>query len=463
MACARPMRSFRWLGLLCLLLAGILPLAHAQQQGSGRVAPIFTIDGAIGPATADHIVRGMAKAAEEGAPMVIIRMDTPGGLDTSMRAIIRGILASPVPVVTYVSPSGARAASAGAFILISSHVAAMAPGTNVGAATPVQMGAPSPFGAPDPKDDKADKQAAPKGGSASEAKALNDAIAYIRSLAEMRNRNADWAEAAVREAASLSAQMALKQKAIDVVARDDKDLLRQLDGRIVRVGTGQVRLDTDRLVLTVVEQGWRTRFLVAITNPNIALILMMIGLYGLLFEFMNPGALYPGVIGTICLLLGFYSLSVLPVNLAGVALMLLGVALMAAEAFAPSFGILGIGGAAALALGAAILFDSDLPAFRIALPVVAAVALASLGATLLTVGMAVRSRRSRVVSGREQMIGALASVTDWRGDQGHVHVHGERWRARSPVPLRQDQNVRVSGIDGLTLTVEPSASDQEGD
>jgi membrane-bound serine protease (ClpP class) len=463
MARARPMRSLLWFCLLCLLAAGALPLAHAQQQESRRAVPVLTIDGAIGPASADHVVRGMAKAAEEGAPMVVIRMDTPGGLDTSMRAIIRAILASPVPVVTYVSPSGARAASAGAFILISSHVAAMAPGTNVGAATPVQMGAPSPFGAPEPKDDKADKQATPKAGNASEAKALNDAIAYIRSLAEMRNRNADWAEAAVREAASLSAHAALKQKVIDVVARSDNDLLRQLDGRSVRVGAGQVRLDTDRLALVDVPQNWRTRLLVAITNPNIALILMMIGIYGLFFEFMNPGALYPGTIGAICLLLGFYSLSVLPVNLAGIALILLGIALIAAEAFAPSFGILGIGGVAALALGAAILFDSDLPAFRIALPVVAAVVLASLGATMLTVGMAVRSRRSKIVSGREQMIGALASVTDWQGAHGHVHVHGERWRARCRVVLRRDQNVRVVGIDGLTLTVEPSAPDLEGD
>lgn len=457
----------RCLFFLVLSFGILLSSAHAERQGAARQVPVISIDGAIGPATADYVVRGIAAAAEAGAPMVLIRMDTPGGLDTSMREIIRAIVNAPVPVVTYVSPGGARAASAGALILTASHVAAMAPGTNVGAATPVQLGAPA-APAPEPKggdDDKAgaDKSAGSKAGSASDAKALNDAIAYIRSLAEMRGRNADWAEAAVREAASLSAQAALAQNVIDIVARDSEDLLAQLNGRSVTVGSGEIRLDTNNVVLSEVEPNWRTRLLVAITNPNIALILMMIGAYGLLFEFMNPGALYPGTIGAIALLLGLYALSALPVNYAGMALILFGMALMAAEAFAPSFGILGIGGVVAFVLGATIMFDTDMPEFRIALPVLGAVAVASLGATLLTVRLALTSRRGRVVSGREEMIGASAQILDWATNSGHVRVHGERWSARGAGAFEIGQRVRVVALDGLTLAIEPIPEAEKGD
>lgn len=447
--------------VLCLLFGLLQPFAHAESLVAERQVPVLAIDGAIGPATADYVVRGIAASVEGGAPMVVIRMDTPGGLDTSMREIIRAIVNAPIPVVTYVSPSGARAASAGAFILTASHVAAMAPGTNVGAATPVQLGAPGPAATPEPKGEKAEKSegskpAGQKAGNASEAKALNDAIAYMRSLAEMRGRNADWAETAVRDAASLSAQSALQQNVIDIVARDSTDLLAQLNGRSVKVGAGEVRLDTRGMVLSEVTPNWRTRLLAAITNPNIALILMMIGAYGLLFEFMNPGALYPGTIGAICLLVGLYALSALPVNYAGIALILLGMALMAAEAFSPSFGILGIGGVIAFALGATIMFDTDIPEFRIALPVLGAVAVASLGATLLTMRLALTSRRSKVVSGREEMVGASGLILDWEGTSGHVHVHGERWRASSPGELHTGQHVRVIGLEGLTLAVEPT-------
>mgnify|MGYP003633321846 CR=1 FL=1 len=450
----------RCLFSLCLLLGLAQPFAWAERPAIEREVPVLTIDGAIGPATADYVSNGIASAVEKGAPMVVIRMDTPGGLDISMREIIRVIVNAPMPVVTYVSPSGARAASAGAFILTASHVAAMAPGTNVGAATPVQLGAPGPAAAPESKGEdenksEGSKPSGQKGGNASEAKALNDAIAYIRSLAEMRGRNADWAETAVRDAASLSAQSALQQNVIDIVARDDTALLTQLNGRSVKVGAGEVRLDTRGIVLSELTPNWRTRLLAAITNPNIALILMMLGAYGLLFEFMNPGALYPGTIGAICLLVGLYALSALPVNYAGIALILLGMALMAAEAFSPSFGILGIGGVIAFALGATIMFDSDIPEFRIALPVLGAVAVASLGATLLTAKLALESRRSKVVSGREEMVGASGHVLDWKGTSGHVHVHGERWRASGTGEFAAGQLVRVVGLEGLTLAIEP--------
>lgn len=424
---------------------------------------MLSIQGAIGPATSDYIVHGLERGAADGAPLVIIEMDTPGGLDTAMRDIIREILRSPIPVVTYVSPSGGRAASAGTYILYASHIAAMAPGTNLGAATPVQIGgggnplAP-PSGADEEGADKEGKAAAPQTEDASAAKARNDAIAYIRSLAELRGRNVDWAEAAVRTAASLSAAAAREQNVIDIVARDRAELLAQLDGRAVTVGGKEVRLATQDLTLTEAPPNWRTRFLSTITDPNVALILMMIGIYGLMFEFMNPGALFPGTIGAISLLIGFYALAVLPVNYVGVILILLGIGLMVAEGFSPSFGILGIGGVFAFALGAAILIDTDVPQFRIDWGPIAALALGSLAATLVIVRLALSSRRREVVSGREQLIGATGTVLDWADGSGHVLVHGERWQAAGAGEMIPARPVRVTGIDGLTLDVTPFAS-----
>lgn len=456
-------RAFAWVIcvalLLCLAIGVPSPPVPAAQEPGPRSIPVLQIEGAIGPATSDYVTHALADAAGSGAPMVLVRMDTPGGLDTSMREIIRAIVNAPVPIVTYVAPSGARAASAGAFILMASHVAAMAPGTNVGAATPVQIGATNPFSGGDEQDkDKADqsKPAEGKPASATDAKALNDAIAYIRSLAEMRGRNVDWAESAVRTAASLSAQAALEQNVIEIVARNTDELLDQLQGRTVSMAGGrEVTLAVRGAALVEVEPDWRIRLLAAITNPNVALILMMIGLYGLLFEFMNPGALYPGTIGAICLLVGLYALTALPVNYAGAALIVLGLGLMTAEAFVASFGILGIGGVIAFVLGAAILVDTDIPQFQIALPVLAAVAVASLAFTVLVVRMALGARRSQVVSGREQLIGTTAVILDWQSLAGHVRVHGERWSARGNASFSAGQQVRVVGIDGLTLLVEP--------
>ncbi len=484
---------------------GTLGLA-AGQGDAPQPAPamVLTVEGAVGPAMADFIIRNLDRADQRGAPLVVLKMDTPGGLDTSMRDIIRAILASPVPVATWVAPSGARAASAGTYILYASHVAAMAPATNLGAATPVAIGggggggddeggSGSPFGGSaeedrsegaqddaagsdspeatepgtDPAQDEARDAPAEEDtadpaardpprtpGSASEAKAINDAVAYIRGLAEMRGRNADWAERAVREAVSLTATDAAEENVIDFTAENLGQLFAQADGMTVKMADGEITLETDGIAHEEVEPDWRTQILSVITNPNVALILMLVGVYGIIFEFLNPGVLIPGTIGGISLILGLYSLALLPLNYAGAGLILLGLALIVAEAFAPSFGILGIGGTVALVLGAVILVDTDAPGVDISIPLVAGVAMAGVISTFIVAWLARRSFSARIVSGAEEMIGARGNITDWTGTRGHVFVHGERWQAEGPAGLAPEDEVRVTAMDGLLLSVE---------
>jgi membrane-bound serine protease (ClpP class) len=427
--------------------------AAAQTEDT---AVLFEIDGAIGPATGDYIMRGLEQAADDSARLVVIRINTPGGLDSTMRDIVQAILASPVAVVSYVSPPGARAASAGTYLLYASHIAAMAPGTNLGAATPVQIGGGGGLpGLPGGKKDDEANDDTVKTPDASQQKSINDATAYLRSLAQMRDRNPDWAEKAVREAASLAAEEALAAGVIDLIAEDLSDLLTQLDGRKLVVQGQELTLQTAEIRLLAVEPDWRTRLLSVIADPNIAYLLILIGIYGLIFEFYSPGFVVPGVVGAICLLLALFALQVLPVNYAGLALLVLGIIFMVSEAFVPSFGALGIGGLVAFVMGSILLIETDMPGYGISLPLIITFSVVSGVFFLGVIGMAIKARERPVVSGQEELVGARGTVQEDFETDGRVQIHGESWQAKSPTPLKRGQKVLVTRLDGLTLFVEP--------
>ena len=480
----KPVLAFRVLALACLVIGAALltlaPRPHAQdtaERFAVKRGLIIEIDGAIGPATTRLIQNGLERAEDRGATLAVLRIDTPGGLVTSTRDIIREIIASPVPVIGYTAPSGARAASAGTYIMYATHVAAMAPGTNIGAATPIQMGGVPGMPGSDQQDDKSDKpdsdnkgdagdqdeadkdddrseQASPSGpDDPAKLKAVNDAVAWIRSLAELRGRNAEWAEKAVREAASISARQAREQGVIEVVADNMSDLMAQVNGRTVTIDGAERRLDTEGIELETFEPSALTKLLGILANPNVAFIFMLIGIYGLIFEFANPGTIGPGVIGVICLVIGLYALNQLPLNYAGLALVLLGLVFMVAEAFTPSLGILGIGGLAAFIIGAFFLVDTDVPEYQLSSGVIVGTALASGLLLAVVLGYAWRSQTRRVTAGPNPHVGEKATVLEWGDGEGYVRAHGDRWHARGDIDAKPGDQVEVLRVEGLHLTV----------
>jgi len=432
------------------------PPADIASETAGQLAIVLDMVGPIGPATADFLTGSLEKAAARNAEVVIIRMDTPGGLDASTRDIVKAILNSPVPVATLVTPGGARAASAGTYILYASHIAAMSPATNVGAATPVSiMGGQQPGGQEQPGENEEDSEPATDNIDTMSRKAINDSVAYVRGLADKHGRNADWAELAVREAASITSEEALEIGVIDLIAKDVGDLLAQIHGRTVEVQGRDRVMNTSSLLIEQLEPDWKSELLGVITSPTIAYMLLLIGVYGLFFEGYNPGAIFPGVIGAICLLVALYAFQLLPVNYAGFGLLILGILLMIGEAIAPSFGVLGIGGIISVVIGSIILIDTDVPGFMISRPLIGAIALVSSLGLMAIIGIAMKARQRPVVSGREELLGAEGTaLLDFEHD-GNVFVHSERWSAVSGSPLREGQAIVVTGVDGLTLKVRP--------
>lgn len=472
------MRRMLRRGLLAVLVAvGAVGLAWSQSpegSGTGKLALMAAVEGPIGPGTLRHVEDAVETARERNAEVLVLRLDTPGGLASSMRQIISEILGSSVPVVGWVAPPGAHAASAGTYILYATHVAAMAPATNLGAATPVQIGGGGLPGSPSPdekqpKDGKGDNGDAAKedgggGKTAMEKKAVNDAVALIRSLAEKHGRNAEWAEEAVREGASLSAKAALEKGVIDLLADDVDDLLAKLNGRTVIAGSAERTLATEGLRVERLEPDFLTEALGVLSNPNVALILMMIGVYGLLFEFINPGSIGPGVVGAICLVLALFALNQLPIDYAGLALVVLGIGFMVAEALTPAFGVLAGGGLIAFVIGAAMLIDTEEPAYQVSWWVIGGTAVVSAAVLVGLLGYTWRVyRRPGRKRDASRMLDTQATVLDWSGEAGHVHAEGERWSARGPADLQEGESVRVRELHGLTLVVgRDGEADQTG-
>ena len=473
--------SPRHLPKLATKLALLLLLIGGVHRAAASDVWVVELDGAIGPASADYFMRALERADESEIDLLVLRLDTPGGLDKSMRDMIKAILASPVPVATYVAPNGSRAASAGTYIMYASHIAAMAPATNIGSSTPVNLGgeggSPFPFpGAPEESEEdegeereqggegeegEADETAdedVPQAGTAMERKVLNDAVSYIKGLAELRGRNVEWAEATVRDASNLTASEALEMNVIDIVADDLSALLADIHGRTVSAGGLDVVIDTSDADLEFIAPDWRYELLGIITDPNVAYILLMVGIYGIILEFYSPGIGIAAVTGIICLLLGAFALQMLPINYAGLALLIVGIGLLAAEAFSPSFGVFGVGGVIAFVIGSIILMDTDVPAYQISFPIIAAFASISVGVALFAVGAALQSRRVRAATGKESMIGGRAQVIDDFTGDGRVRAFGEVWQAQGGDEVfTKGDRVRIVAVEGVWVTVQPES------
>lgn len=464
-------RNFLFKCIICLLLLISASFFATAKDTNNKIVLVTKVNGPIGPATSDHVLLSIKKASQRDAELMVLELDTPGGLDTAMRDIIQGIISSPVPIATYVSPSGARAASAGTYILYASHIAAMAPATTLGAATPVEIGGMPKFpGSPESTQDKKQEDDTSESkdplddqssASAMEKKVVNDAAAYIRALAQLRNRNVAWGEEAVRKASSLSSEEALEKGVIDYVATDIPDLLKKVDGQLINVLGVETQLALENSSLNYHEPDWRNKLLTVITDPNILPILMTLGMFGLIYEMLNPGFVLPGVLGGICILLALYAAQVLPINYAGLALIILGILFIIGEVFVPSFGALGIGGVIAFVIGSIILIDTEFEGYGVSFLFISTFAVVNALFLFSILTLVLKSRRRPIVSGSEELVGTIGKVTSTDGNEIRVTVHGENWKATSKQPIQPGDNIRVVGLEGLTLVIEAENSKQE--
>lgn len=450
------MKKFVFLALFVIGLAGFfLPSMGLQSQEVKQPVLVMDIDGAITPPMRAYFNNGLSEAKVRNAQMVVVHLNTPGGLLSTTRELVSDITGAELPVAVYVTPTGAQAASAGTFLMYAAHIGAMSPGTNLGAASPIQLDGMG--GGTDSKPTDTPKEDAPSNAQSLRNKAMNDTAAFIRGLADLRGRNAEWGEKAVREAASLTAKEAHKENVIDYVVSDIDSLLAAVDGKEITLhGDKKVTLQTAGAKTIEFAQDMRTKFLALITDPNIALILMNIGMLGLIVEMWNPGAIIPGTIGLVCLALALFAMNVLPFNMGGLILLGLGILLMVAEVFVPSFGALGIGGTVAFVFGAAIIFDGDaMPGMEVNWAIILSVAAVMLGAVMLVVTMAVQAHRRREASGVTTMVGAEAEILKWNGKTGWVRVEGERWKAKSknPISLKAGDTVYIQSVDRLSVHV----------